>query len=80
MRKVSQSLAPQLSITAHKCFIRYSTNCTFICSERTNSVKYLGVKLDPRLSVYPHKDTLTSKFRKLFYVFISTLIQLEMPQ
>lgn len=55
-------------IRAHSC-----SSPTLVCScmllKRQNNVKYLGVTINETLSWFPHLTNLTSRIRKLIYIF-----------
>lgn len=65
-----QNLLPSafLSVTAHtRCPGNINCSCPFL--QRVDSIKYLGVIIDQTLSFKLHIDTLTSRLRKLIYIF-----------
>lgn len=58
-------------IVAHSPKCRSTGNGCCLCPElsRTESIKYLGVTLDSTLNFHLHIDALSSRVRKLMYVF-----------
>lgn len=66
---IKSNLLPQnsLSLKAHLC--TSPTNCDCMAISRSNIVKYLGIYVDQYLNWQKHIDTLSSRTRKLIYVF-----------
>lgn len=61
-----------LIIKAHLCHQSYNhSNCVCPSIAQTDTIKYLGIILDKHLTFKPHIETLTSRLRKLMYVFKS---------
>lgn len=58
---------PNITITAH--YNCDSLNCSCPSIDKVHNIKYLGVTIDHRLSWKPHIDTLSSRVRKLIYIF-----------
>lgn len=56
-------------IKSHTCVSHSSNNCDCPTISRTTTVKYLGIKIDQSLKWQAHIDSLTSRVRKLIYVF-----------
>jgi hypothetical protein len=61
------SLNSNFSITAHTCSASRFCYCDKI--EFVENIKYLGVVIDSRLSFDSHLDLLSSRTRKLMYIF-----------
>lgn len=58
------------SLTAHSCHSNSSSNdCKCVSLQKTETIKYLGVLIDQHLNFKPHINLLTSRVRKLIYVF-----------
>ena len=58
-----------LSLVAHSCSPSESDACNCPELKRVRTIKYLGVTLDNGLTFSSHIDLLTSRIRKLIYVF-----------
>lgn len=59
---------PNFCLRVHSCLME-GTDCDCPCIDRTDSVKYLGVMVDQRLSWYPHLDLVAGRVRKLIWMF-----------
>ncbi|CAG4937763.1 unnamed protein product [Colias eurytheme] len=55
------------TLTAHSCTSQRNCHCPSV--NRTASVKYLGVHLDACLTWKPHIEAVSSRIRKLIFVF-----------
>lgn len=61
-----------LIIKAHLCHLPSNRpNCVCPYIAQTDTIKYLGIVLDKHLTFKTHIETLTSRLRKLMYVFKS---------
>ncbi|XP_063837548.1 probable RNA-directed DNA polymerase from transposon BS isoform X1 [Ostrinia nubilalis] len=69
-RKTTLPESDTLSIVAHHCPRDVdNVNCSCPTLSRTNTIKYLGVMIDDTLSFNPHITLLTTRIRKLMYIF-----------
>lgn len=60
------------NIVAHSCAkVIQSTTCNCASIQNVNVIKYLGIQIDYKLSFDSHIEMLTSRLRKLMYVFKS---------
>lgn len=57
------------SIIAHHCSTRLFSTCTCCPLSRTEDIRYLGVQIDSTLSWKAHIHNLTSRARRLIYIF-----------
>lgn len=57
----------QLQLKAHSCSDTLTCNCPSLT--KTSSIKYLGVLLDEHLTWLPHISLLSSRIRKLIWIF-----------
>ena len=57
------------SIIAHSHLCNRLTLCNCPSLELTSTIKYLGVIIDSRLNFAPHIDLVSSRVRKLIYIF-----------
>lgn len=60
-------IASSFSIKIHSC--NDSNNCCCSFLTRVTNIKYLGILIDESLSWQPHIQNLTSRVRKLIYIF-----------
>lgn len=58
-----------LSLIAHSCALRSNCGCTCPKLQRSNCLKYLGVHIDHNLNFKYHISQLSTRTRKLIYVF-----------
>lgn len=59
------------SLIAHSCVSPHLKFCNCPCLSLTNCIKYLGVQIDDCLSFSIHINTLTSRLRRLMFIFRS---------
>lgn len=59
----------EMSIKAHSCNFPNTSTCNCTQLAKVSSIKYLGVILDDRLSWSYHLDYVTTRTRKLIYLF-----------
>lgn len=64
--KISSS---PFSLIAHSCNPLGQTACGCPSLARTNCIRYLGIQIDDLLSFHSHIDVLSSRLRKLTYIF-----------
>lgn len=58
-----------LNLKIHDCNSSIGGICNCPSIHRTEQAKYLGVYVDQRLSWYPHLEYVTSRIRKLIWIF-----------
>lgn len=56
-----------INLKAHSCLTKTSCNCPSL--ENVDHIKYLGILLDQNLNFKTHINLLTSRVRKLIYIF-----------
>lgn len=67
--KTGTKFSDKYNLTAHNHQCNGAIGCSCLCLKRVDTIKYLGVTLDDRLSFRPHIDILSGRVRKLIYIF-----------
>ncbi|KAL0819437.1 hypothetical protein ABMA28_007542 [Loxostege sticticalis] len=65
----SKANITDLVIKAHTCDRKSDDSCSCLSIAKSSTVKYLGVLLDDQLTWKPHIELITSRIRKLIWVF-----------
>lgn len=63
------SSVQNMKIQAHSCKDAPDKDCGCVFLEQVNSIKYLGVIIDEQLTWMPHIESVSSRVRKLIWVF-----------
>jgi hypothetical protein len=66
---ISSQPSNNLNLKIHKCITSDEIICNCMNITKVNSIKYLGVMLDQRMSWYTHTEYVNTRIRKLIWIF-----------